>query len=133
MRAVNSQRLKQVVARILFPVGIIALIVGALDPLEGSVLILAGSGLLAFSTWLGNQARSLAVYRTWLFAMIAFGVLAMFVLSAMGGLGGETGLSPWWALVLLPYPVGWLLEVANLIAGAIRRFRRRRAAANSEA
>jgi hypothetical protein len=103
------------------------MVVGALDPLEGSVLILAGSGLVALGSWLGGQARSIVVYRMWLFGMIAFGVIALFVLSAMGGFGGKTGRSMWWALVLLPYPIGWLLGIANLITRAIDRLRHRHA------
>ena len=103
------------------------MIVGMLDPLEGSVVILAGSGLVTLATWLGHQEKALAIYRTWLFGMIAFGVIAMFVISAMGGLGGKTGRSMWWGLVLLPYPFGWLLSMANLIARAIDRVRHRHA------
>lgn len=124
----HTPNLKHLTARILLPLGVVAMVVGAADPLEGSVLILGGSGLVALSTWLGRQVRSVAVYRTWLFGMIAFGVVAMFVLSAMGGLGGKTGHSMWWALVLLPYPIGWLLEMANLIARGIERVRHRHAA-----
>ncbi len=103
------------------------MIVGAADPLEGAALILMGSGMVVFSTWLNDQAHRVLVYRAWLFGMIAFGVAAMFVMSAMGGLGGKTGHSMWWALVLLPYPIGWLLEMANLIARGIERLRHRQA------
>jgi hypothetical protein len=123
----NTQIIKHLSARILLPIGVIALIVGALDPLEGSVLILIGSALVALGTWLGNQARRLVIYRAWLFGMMAFGVVALFVMSAMGGLGGKTGHSMWWALVLLPYPIGWLLEVANLITQGIDQLRHRQA------
>jgi hypothetical protein len=103
------------------------MVVGALDPLEGSVIILAGSGLLALGTWLGQQEKGLVVYRAWLFGMIAFGVIALFALSAAGGFGGKSGRSMWWGLVLLPYPVGWLLGIANLIARLIDRIRHRHA------
>jgi hypothetical protein len=123
----NTQKIKHLSARILFPIGVVGMIVGALDPLEGSVLILAGSGLVALATWLGDQARSLAVYPTWLFGMIAVGVITMFAFSAVGGFGGKTGRSMWWMLVLLPYPIGWLLEIANLIARGIDRLRHRHA------
>ena len=40
-------------------------------------------------------------------------------MSALGGLGGESGRTIWWGLVLLPYPVGWVMGVI----GAIRRLR----------
>ena len=122
----NRQKFKQVLPRVLLPVGIVALVVGALDPLEGSVIILLGSGLVALATWLRNQDRSKAIYRTWLFGLIALGILAMFVLSHLGGVGGPSGRPLWWLLLLLPYPIGWLLEIANLIVGGWSWLRRRR-------
>ena len=30
-------------------------------------------------------------------------------LNALGGVGGQTGRSYWWAPVALPYPAGWIL------------------------
>lgn len=39
--------------------------------------------------------------------------------SAIGGIRGNTGRSVWWALALMPYPVGWLL---GLVFG-MRRLR----------
>ncbi len=119
----NPAKVKNWPARILFTLGVMAMFVGALDPLEGSVVILIGSGLVALGTWLGHQERALCIYRTCLFGLIAFGVIALFGLSALGGLGGERGLSPWWGL-LLPYPLGWLLGVANLVSRLIGRCRR---------
>ena len=43
------------------------------------------------------------------FVLIAVGVGAMFGMSAMGGIGGNSGRSIWWILLCLPYPVGWIL------------------------
>ena len=117
----NTAKLKNVLVRILFVIGVVALVVGALDPLEGSVIILAGSALVTLGTWLGHQQKGLCVYRTWLFGMIVFGVIALFGLSAVGGFGGKTGRSMWWALLLLPYPIGWLLSIANLVSRLIER------------
>lgn len=121
----KKEKGRHLTARIVFPLGVIAMIVGALDPLEGSVLILGGSGFVALASWLSGQPRNLVVYRTWLFGMIAIGVIALFGFSAVGGFGGNTGRSMWWALVLLPYPIGWLLEMANLVARGIVRLRHR--------
>lgn len=123
----NAAKLKNLLVRILFVIGVIAMIVGAVDPLEGSVIILAGSGLVVLSTWFGHQPRELCIYRTCLFGMIAFGVIAMFAFSSVGGFGGKTGRSMWWALVLLPYPIGWILAIANLVARGIARVRHRHA------
>jgi len=123
----NTPQRKNLSARILFTLGIIAAVIGAVDPLEGSIVILAGSGLIVLGTWLGQQPRELRIYRTCLLGMIAFGVMAMFALSAVGGLGGKSGHSMWWLLLLLPYPLGWILVMANLVARLIESARHRRA------
>jgi hypothetical protein len=102
-------------------VGAVAMLVGALDPMEGSVVILTGSGLVALGTLLGNTSRRLRVYWIWTFLLITFGVGVMFGASAIGGFGGTTGRSMWWAVLVLPYPVGWVMGVGNLFF----RFRRR--------
>jgi hypothetical protein len=109
-------------SRILVIIGAIAMLVGALDPMEGSVVILAGGGLVALGTFLSNTSRRLRVYWIWTFLLIAFGVSVMFGASAIGGFGGTTGRSMWWAILVLPYPVGWVMGVVNLFF----RFRRRR-------
>ena len=104
--------------RVLLIVGFVLMVAGAIDPLEGSVVILLGSVLAAIGGFLSHSRRR--VMLGWALALIAVGVGLMFGMSAMGGIGGRTGRSLWWALVLLPYPVGWLL---GLIAGwqALRR------------
>lgn len=104
-------------SRILVVVGLVAILVGAADPLEGSLVILPGTGLLAFGAWLGNSRNRRLLY--WAFALVAVGVGEVWGLSAVGGLGGSTGRSMWWAILLLPYPVGWVMA----LVGAIRRLR----------
>ena len=104
-------------SRILVVVGLVAILVGASDPLEGSLLILPGTGLLAFGAWLGHSQHRRLLY--WSFAAVAVGVGALWGLSAVGGLGGSTGRSMWWAILLLPYPAGWVMA----LVGAIRRLR----------
>jgi hypothetical protein len=106
-------------SRILLIVGLAAMVIGAIDPLEGSVVILAGTGL----AWFGARrarSRHLALL-LWSFILVAVGVAAMFALSAIGGFGGSSGRSNWWALVLLPYPVGWIMG----LVGASRSLRER--------
>lgn len=99
--------------RLLF-VGLAALILGTADPLEGSLVILAAAALLAAAAFAGHLAarRQLA----WALGLVALGVGIMWGLSAVGGFGGQSGRSNWWALVLLPYPIGWLLA----LSGALR-------------
>jgi len=100
-------------SRILIPVGGLAMLVGALDPLEGSLLILPGSGLLALGTFLGHGERRLRAYRAGVFILIAIGVGALWGLSGLGGFGGNSGRSNWWALLLLPYLIGWLMGICG--------------------
>ena len=43
------------------------------------------------------------------------GVVELGVLTAFGGIGGSRQHSIWWGLVVLPYPVGWILGLAAVI------------------
>jgi hypothetical protein len=49
----------------------------------------------------------------------------MFALSAVGGIGGKSGHSMWWGVLMLPYPVGWILGLAGAISALIRSFKAR--------
>ena len=44
--------------------GGVGLVVGSIDPMEGSALILPGSALLALGGYLGREDRRLVAYRT---------------------------------------------------------------------
>ncbi len=104
-------------SRILVVVGLIAMLIGAVDPLEGSLVILPGAGMVALGALLGNSRHRR--FLSWSFVLVAVGVGALWGLSALGGIGGESGHSIWWGLVLLPYPVGWIMG----LIGAIGRLR----------
>ena len=99
-------------------IGLIAMFVGAIDPLEGSVIILPGSPLVPLGALAGKVPRRKLIY--WAFGLTAFGIATMFVMSAAGGVGGNSGHSRWWLLLFLPYPIGWIIEVI----GAILSFKR---------
>ena len=107
--------------RILLIAGLVAMVAGALDPLEGSIVIVAGAALAALGALLGRSRQR--VLLGWAFVLVAVGVGTMWVMSAYGGLGGDTGRSLWWALVLIPYPVGWVMG----LVGTIRTLRARTA------
>jgi MFS family permease len=98
-------------SRILVIAGCIAMVVGAIDPMEGSLLILPGSGMVALGTFIAQGERRLIVYRVWVFILIAIGVGAFWALSEVGGFGGSSGHSMWWAVLILPYPLGWLMGI----------------------
>jgi len=94
--------------------GLVSMLLGAADPLEGSVLIVVGSGLIALGVWLGRlPQRSLF---TSAFMLVVMGVGAMIALSAYGGIGGKSGHTLGWLLTVLPYPVGWLMGLAGVMA-----------------
>ncbi len=82
-------------SRLLKVVGGIAMLVGTLDPLEGSLLILPGSGLVALGVYLGGKDRRAVLCWAWAFVLIPVGVGALFGLSAVGGFGGKSGRSTW--------------------------------------
>lgn len=98
---------------IIFIIGVIALVLGFIDPLEGSVIIVAGSALIALSTQLTNDKHRKIFLSS--FLLILFGVFFMFYFSSLGGFGGSSILSWWWILLILPYPIGWLMSVILLI------------------
>jgi purine-cytosine permease-like protein len=106
-------------SRILIIVGTIAMLIGAIDPLEGSLIILFGSGLVTLGTYLGQGGHRILHYWTWVFILIVVGVGVMWGLSALGGLGGSSGRSLWWGLLILPYPVGWIMGIISLIVRSI--------------
>ncbi len=117
-------------SRILKVVGGVAMLLGSLDPLEGSMLILPGSGLVALGVYLSGKDRRTVLYWTWAFILIAVGVGALFGLSAVGGFGGESGRSMWWGLLMLPYPVGWLMALVGVVITLVRFLKGRRQTAH---
>lgn len=93
-------------SRWLVIVGLVLMVVGVVDPMEGSVVILAGSILVAVGAFFSRTRYRLPVTAL---VLIAVGVGAMFGMSALGGVGGNTGRSIWWLVLCLPYPIGWIL------------------------
>ena len=101
--------------------GLVLRVAGALDPLEGSVVSLGGSALVAGGAFFSRTRYRMPVAAL---VLIAVGVGALFGLSSLGGVGGNTGRSMWWLLLCLPYPIGWLLG----LVGAANKLRERRLA-----
>jgi hypothetical protein len=108
-------------SRTLAVLGLLAMLVGGLDPLEGSVIILPGVGLATAGAFLGRSRHTRLL--CWSLAMVAIGVGAMFVLSAVGGIGGHSRNSMWWGAFILPYPVGFLLALVTATRRVIEAFR----------
>lgn len=112
--------------RIVFITGIILLVIGALDPLEGSIIITLGSAFVALAAF-ATHDRHFRIFMT-AFIMIAVGVAAMFYMSSLGGFGGGSSVSWWWAVLILPYPAGWFTEIILLIVRMIKKKKQQPAA-----
>ena len=108
--------------RILLIVGLVLMLLGAFDPLEGSLVILPGSAMVALGAFLGRSRHRRLLL--WAFILLAVGVGALWAMSALGGLGGKTGRSMWWALVLLPYPIGWIMGLVGAILRLVESSRK---------
>lgn len=109
--------------RVLVIVGLVGMLVGAIDPLEGCVVILAGVALATGGAYLAQTSHRILLY--WGSGMVAFGVAGMMVLSYFGGIGGSHGHSWWWGLFLIPYPLGWLMGLAGTILALVEFYRLR--------
>lgn len=79
------------------------MLLGAADPLEGSLLILPSSGLVALGAFIEHGERRVFLYRLSVFLLIVLGVVALWGLSIDGGFGGASGRSNWWGVLVLPY------------------------------
>lgn len=112
-------------SRIFKVAGGIAMLLGSFDPLEGSLLILPVTGLVALGIYLGGKDCKMVLYWTWAFTLIAVGVGALFGLSDIGSIGGESGRSMWWGVLMMPYPVGWLMALLGGVIGLLRFFKAR--------
>ena len=99
-------------ADILIGAGFAAMLLGAIDPLEGSLAILPGSGLVMLGTFLGHGERKHRIYRLWVFGLITAGVAALLWLSMLGGFGPPER-SIWWGVLVLPYLVGWVMGIVG--------------------
>lgn len=105
---------------IVYITGLVASIVGVLDPMEGSVLLMAGSILITISTYFMKD-KYWKIFLTTSIMMVV-GVFFLFYFSSLGGF---PPLSWWWGILILPYPIGWLMLVITLIIRAARRKRER--------
>jgi hypothetical protein len=102
------------------------MLVGAADPLEGSLVILLGTGLVTLGTYLGSVERQLRIQWVLILLLIAFGVGALW---GLGALDLYRGHSRWWQVLILPYPIGWIMGIVSLVFRMIRSVRHQHAAA----
>lgn len=107
--------------KLLWILAVLFVIIGTIDPLEGSVLIAAGSILLAVLASARADRHKLNFQLSAM--LIVVGVAGMFWLSSLGGIGGGSQTSMWWGITILPYPLGWLLLISTLIYRFVSRKR----------
>ena len=112
-------REKTQLTRTLYIIGVYVLILGVIDPLEGSVIILGGNALIVISLFMTNDYQRKHFLASLI--MIAVGVGFMFYLSSLGGFGKEGPLSWWWATLIIPYPAGWLFAIGLLITRMVNK------------
>jgi hypothetical protein len=109
-------------ARVLMIVGLAAMLLGAIDPLEGSFVILPGCAAVTLGAYLGKSHWRVILASA--LVLIVAGVGAMVVFTAMGGIGGDSGHSAWWGLFVLPYPLGWIMGLVGAVLSLIESFKR---------
>jgi hypothetical protein len=97
-------------ADILIFAGLIAMLVGAIDPLHGFIIILPGSGLVALGAFVGKSQHRKLLYLAFAFALLGVGTMA-----GVGTLVDSHGRSEWWTLSYLPYPAGWVMSLVGTI------------------
>lgn len=100
--------------RTLLVVGLAAMLIGVIDPLEGSFAVLLGMGLSSLAAMLGRSRFRGLIYSS--FGLVAVGVAVMVCLSLLGGIGGNAGRSMWWGLLIAPYPIGWVAGLVGAVA-----------------
>lgn len=107
---------RSIAGAVLMAGGAVMVVMGYLDPVPGKYVVLSGSGLIAFSAWLLQAPGRRLAYAA--FALSAASIAAVAILwEVLNGLRG------WWQLLLLPYLIGWLMDLA---AVAYMLFRKER-------
>ncbi len=104
--------------QIVFIIGVIGIIAGAIDPMEGSVVIAIGSVFLALASYLKNDRhkKHFLIFSI----LILVGVFFLFFWSNLGGIGGTSTYSGWWGVTIITYPIGWIATIVLLIKRAIQ-------------
>ena len=99
--------------------GLIGLILGAADPASGILIAVPGSGLIALGAFLGGHARRNRLLTA--FLLMLAGALAAWWITEKGGVGGQSDLSIWWLLLVVPLPVGWVMSLLGTLGTGIYR------------
>jgi hypothetical protein len=88
------------IIRVLRILGLAGMFLGVLDPFEGSGAIMAGTGLVTLGAFLGKSRYCRLMY--WSLVLVVIGVAALWISTALGGFGGDTGIAVGTALASGP-------------------------------
>jgi len=92
--------------------------IGILDPIDRAVIILSGAALAVLGALLGRSRYRILL--CW-----SFGLMAASVGAILGGLGGRPGPSMQWALMVLPFPLGFIMGVVAAVLMVKESFSRK--------
>jgi hypothetical protein len=97
--------------KIAFRIAVALMLIGAIDPMEGSIVIALASVLLGFTAFkLHDRHRFIFMG---LSISICLGVICLWWVSALGGFVPSK--EWWWIAAIVPYPAGWLSFVALMV------------------
>ena len=105
------------IIRVLRILGLAGMFLGVLDPFEGSGAIMAGTGLVTLGAFLGKSRYCRLMY--WSLVLVVIGVAALWISTALGGFGGDTGRSNWWGLLLVPYAIGGIMGLVGAVCASV--------------
>ena len=91
--------------------GLVVMLLAVVIPLEGWPLVFAGCGLCTAAAYLAQSKRVKLIGGG--MALVAVGAVAMIVLTLFGGVGGTTGRSELLMLLVVPYPLGWVMALVG--------------------
>ena len=97
----------------LMVIGLLLLLLGALDPLEGAVGVFVGAGLVALGAYLSHSEHRTLLARA--FVLVSIGVTGMLAQGALRAAGWVSGGSWWWGLFLLPYVAGGVMALGGVV------------------
>lgn len=105
-------------SKILFTIGVIAMFVGIFNPIRLFLIVTIGAVLVTLSA-LAERDRHRYLYLAFTFLIIT-GAFFIHYMSLLGeyNVAGEW----WWNLMILPYPIGWILIMAMLLVRLVRKY-----------
>ena len=120
----TTSRSRVSVGRVLCVGGLAGMVVGVfvIDPVEGAPVVLAATGLVALGAFLGRSRFHRLAY--WSFGLVLVGLAAIWIVSAPGNFRGESDLTGWWILFVVPYVVGGIAGFVGAVCTSVESLSR---------